>query len=167
MYPFWSAYFGSVTFIIYCIILISIMLIVCAWFLMFHLMFYNISHRIHLLTIFIKMQNEKSKTDIIRNKRQLGQKLRSCGYIFDQICLAFNGVASTFSLSVLFFLTNFMIISATSLFYCYWYSYQLGLTYDASLNGWYFITSFIMIIIILKAAESPRREVLSVLAIKK
>ena len=135
------------------------MLINCAWFLMCHLTFYNISHRINLLTVFIATQNEKSETDVIRNKRRLVNKLRSCGYIFDQICLAFNRVASTFSLSVLFYLTSLMVLSATSLFYCYYYGYLLQRIYDASLNGWFFTNNFIMIVIILKAAESPSQKV--------
>jgi len=135
------------------------MLITCAWFLMFHLTFNNIAHRINLLTVFIKTQNEKSNTDVIRNKRRLINKLRSCGYIFDQICLAFNEVASTFSLSVLFFLTSLMVLSATCLFYCYYYGYLLQRIYDASINGWFFTNNFIMIVVILKAAESPSKKV--------
>ena len=159
MYRLWPQFIGSVVFFIFCVIWIFIMHMICAWFLMFHLIFYNISHRIHLLTIFIKIQNEKGKTNIIGSKRRLGNKLRTCGYIFDQICLAFNRVASTFSLSVLFFLTILMFLSTTSLFNCYNNGYKLGLTYEASLNGWFFMHDFIMIIIILKAAESPRKEV--------
>lgn len=132
---------------------------ICSWFLMFHLTFYNISHRIKLLTIFLKPQNDMKNISLIRNKQRMRNKLRSCGFIFDQICLAFNKVASTFSLSVFIFLPTIMILSVTSLFKCYSYGYRLRLTYDASLNAWYFIQNVTMITVILKAAESPSKEV--------
>ena len=159
MFQLWSPIIGNAAFYIFCVIWIFVMHMICAWFLMFHLTFYNISHRINLLTVFIKTQNEKRETDVIGNKRRLVNKLRSCGYIFDQICSAFNEVVSSFSLSVLFFLTILMILSATSLFNYYSYGYKLGMSYDASLNFWFFIHNFTMIIIILKAAESPCNEV--------
>ena len=135
------------------------MLVICTWFLLFHLIFYNVTHRISLLTVFIQTQNVEA--NIVIEKRRLVNRLRSCGYIFDQICLAFNEVASTFSLSVLFFLTILMILSATSLFFCFCFGFKSQRTYEASIYMLFFITNFMMILIILKAAESPTKEVIN------
>ena len=155
-YLIWSKLVGRLALFIFLFVWIFITLMTCAWFLLFHLSFYNVSHRIRLLNAFVKIRNVDSSATI--GKQRLVNKLRSCGYIFDQICLAFNEVACTFSLSILFFLTTMMLLSTTSLFYGYHYSYQLR-TNEASIYMFYFISNIIMITIILKAAESPSKEV--------
>jgi hypothetical protein len=157
MYPLWSKLAGSVAFLIFSFVWIFIMLMTCAWFLLFHLSFYNISYRIRLLNVFVNIRNVENSATI--GKQRLVNKLRSCGYIFDQICLAFNQVACTFSLSILFFLTTMMLLSTTSLFFCYNYGYQLQRINRASIYMLYFISNIIMVTIILKAAESPSKEV--------
>jgi hypothetical protein len=120
------------------------------WFLLFHLTYYSVSNRIRMLRDFITITTEE--------KVQRIKKLRLCGYIFDQITQAVNELNSTFSFSVLVFLTILMIICATSLFIGL---FSLSAVVREARNTYLFLSfvAIVFILIILTAAESPIVEV--------
>jgi hypothetical protein len=85
-------------------------------------------------------------------------KIRTCAYIFDKLCLAANELNATFSLSVLIVLTIQMILCSTSLFTCV---FVMSTVFEGALysSAALFVTSFVVMVIILKTAESPIEQV--------
>ena len=140
---------GTGIFLLYCFIWVFVMLMTCAWFILFHLSYYNVAHRISLLTSFIHSDGNMKNS----------KKLRTCGYIFDQICQVSKEIGATFSLTVLCYLTVLAILSATSLFYCYHGSYRSQNYSEAIGYFLFFLNSFSMMLCILKSAELPAIEV--------
>ena len=98
----------------------------CTWFLLFHLSYYSISYRIKNLTLFIGSQCGQIKdthtvavvsTASFPSSQRAKAALRTCGYLFDQICQATHEINLHFSLSILMFLTFVMISCSTCLFF--------------------------------------------------
>lgn len=120
-----------------------------AWFIMFYLIYYNISYRLNILTLIIGENNNKS---IDTNKRI--KRLRMCKRLFDQICLVSADIKSTFSFSVLVILTLLIIICSACLFFCIYTLVFInnGLVNALAAN---FIKNILMTLIILIAANSP------------
>ena len=94
---------------------ICLMPVVCRtfahWFLVFHLSYYSISYRIGVLNSFIESLKGQTNSHL-RIKR-----LRTCGYHFDQICLAANNINATFSFIMLINFTMMICVSTTSVFF--------------------------------------------------
>ena len=139
-----------------------------AWFLLFHLAYYSISHRIDILSSFVETIdfNEKKK---MMNYSQSNhpslrvRKLRTCAYIFDRICLASREMNSTFSLSVLLNLFLLMILCSTSLFFFIYATTAPAVPIIIKSQSSYFFYIFLgslqFIIFILLSAESPVKKV--------
>ena len=121
------------------------------WFLLFHLSYYSVSHRIRTLNALVKTTEEKI---------QRIKKLRMCGYIFNQITKTLNELNLTFSFSVFIMLTILMVICATSLFIGL-FSISIADVREAR-NTYLFLSFFAVvdILIIFTAAESPIAEVM-------
>ena len=82
-------------------------------FMLFHLSYYSISHRINILSSLVETAiKEKGNA---KSKRI--QAVRTCAYLFDQLCAAAIEINSTFSLSVLFILVISMIHCFLCLFF--------------------------------------------------
>ena len=158
MYSPWTKIVGTGIFILYFFSWVFVMSITCAWLILFHLSYYNVAHRISLLTSFIRDGN----TTLNSKKKRTANKLRTCGYIFDQICQVSKEIATTFSLTVLCYLTVLAILSATSLFYCFHHIYRSHKNFEAFNYLIFFINSFSMFVSILKSAQLPATEVTNV-----
>ena len=152
MHSPWTKIVGTGIFLLYCFIWVFVMLMTCAWFILFHLSYYNVAHRISLLTSFIHSDGNMKNS----------KKLRTCGYIFDQICQVSKEIGATFSLTVLCYLTVLAILSATSLFYCFHHIYRSHKNFEAFNYLIFFINSFSMFVSILKSAQLPATEVTNV-----
>ena len=135
-----------------------VILQVSAWFILFHLSYYNVSYRINILTSFIQTVQDPLVNPSLRIKR-----LRTCGYLFDQICLVSENLNSTFSLTVLVSLIILMVLCTTSLFF-FIFAISAAVVPNFILLAKFaflfmFIGSVAMIIIILTSAELPIKEV--------
>ena len=94
MHSPWTKIVGTGIFLLYCFIWVFVMLMTCAWFILFHLSYYNVAHRISLLTSFIHSDGNMKNS----------KKLRTCGYIFDQICQVSKEIGAT-----LFFINSSLL----------------------------------------------------------
>ena len=135
------------------------------WFLLFHLSYYNISNRIRKLKDFIQTSYNPIYGSKIIYSPFLAtmssslriKKLRSTGYIFNQICLASNEVNAAFSLTVLLNLITLMLLCATSLFFFIFAISSFKIPDFIENTKWGFL---FMILIILMSAQSPINEVI-------
>ena len=129
-----------------------------AWILLFHLSYYSISHRIGILTSFI--QSLKGKT----NSSLRVKRFRTCGYIFDQICLATNNINATFSFIMLINFTMLICISTTSIFFIIYAMSSVKIPLIITNQFLSFVGIFglsnVMILLFLSSAESSTKEVL-------
>ena len=141
---------GTVGVVLFLFIVNVMLLQMVNWFLLFNLSYYNVSYRIQLLRSFLSASGGKAPI----------QRLRACGYIFDQISRASNELTSTFSFSVLVILTVLMFSSATCLFFGLFHLKTEFKSMKMALLLFSFVF-IIFIIIIITAAESPISEVLS------
>lgn len=143
----------------------------CTWLLLLHLSYYSISYRINYLALFIESKNEE---DGIKDAginvnvlsivlKQRPRMLRTCGYLFDQICQATQEVNSTFSLSILFFLVFIMIFCSICLFFFINVMAEL-VEYSSLKDGVYlfpaaFIVAILMALVILISSDYPVKQV--------
>lgn len=140
-----------------------------AWFLLFHLSYYNISHRIATLSSFIEQSLSSLNLNLGQSTNSKSFRIKTfktCGYIFDQICLAANNINSVFSLSMLIIFTILMALSTTSIFFFIYSMSSLEIPFLIKINFVSFISVFmlcnVMMLIILLSAESPIREVFKI-----
>lgn len=119
---------------------------------MFHLSYYNISHRLSALTTFIRGNQESIQLN------QRIKRLRMCENVFNQICEASVEIASAFSFSVLVILTILIIVSAAGLFFCL---YSLVFIDEGTIKVFVanFIRNAFITLVILISANSPMNEV--------
>lgn len=109
------------------IFLLNFIVLQCgSWFLLFHLSYYSISHRVDTLTSLIKnlsnhFLSEKTWNLFLYRQHQPQdcalKKLRMCGFLFDQISTASNELTAAFSCTALLNLIILMILCSTSLFF--------------------------------------------------
>ena len=128
------------------------------WFLLFHLTYYSISYRIGILKSFVIENNEPQ----ILGERI--KKFKTCGYIFDRICLAAREINMTFSCTVLLNLLLLMFLCSTSLFFAIYLTQStLSIPLVVQSQHYSFIAIFLaslqMILVILLGADSPVNEV--------
>lgn len=150
------------------------------WFLMIHISYYSIAHRISTLISLITMDNgpneeqfgQNQKTVVIKtilvqpanddkSKKDLAQKLRICGNVFSSISRATADLNSVFSVPVLLILVTKLINST-------FYLFQLILYYlkserpvfsevqDDVIN---FLSNFIFILTLMTSFDMPIHEV--------
>ena len=155
---------GSIGSTIFLTFFCFITLQLSAWFLLFNLSNYSIAHRISILTRFIGTENDQMVLKSLTKGPITGlKKLRTCGYMFDQICHVSNLLSATFSANVLVVLTVLMTFCASSLF-LFMYSILGRSSHPFMVNGIYTFLAFftgciVMTIIILTAASGPITEV--------
>jgi len=167
----------GVVFALFFVFLNSLIILqLSSWFLMFHLACYNISYRLGILTSFVGDDNliqPKNKIAVVgkQNSSLFStatsnriKHLRTCGYLFDQICQTCNEIASTFSLSVLAILTILIVMCSGSVFFYFYAMSNLNtptFIQDAKFTFLgCFMVSIIMVLMILFPAETPITEVL-------
>ena len=130
----------------------------CVWLLLFHLSYYSLSYRIQALLSSITHGDMSHHSHSILPYNKMKGEIRTCAYIFDKLCLAASELNATFSLSVLIILTVQMILSSTSLFLSI---FVVSSVVDGALYGsaLLFVSSFVVIVVILNSAESPIEQV--------
>lgn len=83
-----------------------------SWFLIFHLTYYNVAHRISILTSLIVEQfssvyqsdsNESIKFPLVVNRIGRIQTLQEIGYLMNQLAIATNHLQSVFSFPFFWF----------------------------------------------------------------
>ena len=136
------------------------------WFLLFHLCYYSISFRIKILSSLI----ETAAKGKVSGKCKCIKALRSCAYLFDQLCAASVEINSTFSLSVLFILVIVMIQCSLCLFFFIYamselvvHSYIKGATYAFPII---FLMCMGLTLFILITANGPIAQVFSHIEIR-
>lgn len=96
-----------------------------SWFLIFHLTYYNVAHRISILTSLIVEQfssvyqsdsNESIKFPLVVNRTGRIQTLQEIGYLMNQLAIATNQLQSVFSFPVLLALTTSSLSCTICLF---------------------------------------------------
>ena len=148
----------GILFIIFNLMIINLQALF--WFLLFHLTYYSISYRIGILKSFVIENNEPQ----ILGERI--KKFKTCGYIFDRICLAAREINMTFSWTVLLNLLLLMFLCSTSLFFAIYLTQStLSIPLVTAIPSipYSFIAIFLaslqMILVILLGADSPVNEV--------
>lgn len=157
--PAWIPKIGIVSSCLYILIHGFILMQIGAWFLMFHLSYYSITHCLNMLTLFIARNNES----IGMYKRI--KRLKMCKRIFDQICLVSAEIKTVFSFSVLIILTLLIIVCSACLFFCIYtlVFIETGLVDALAAN---FVNNVVITLIILVSANSPISEVNFILSIE-
>ena len=128
--------------------------------LMFHLICYNISHRIGILSLII-LKCLSQRENRIRQEEQI--VLQSVGRLFDQICKAWNEFNSAFSSSLLVISVTSIIFCATSLFFSIYSTSSSVRSIFFEAGSYTFIilmsSSIAIILIFLKSADMPISQV--------
>ena len=142
-----------------------------SWFIVFHLSFYSLSHRISVLASLINSPTpqEQNKTAVFKFRLEHGslpvmpsssltKRIRTCGSLFDQICKVAHELNHTFSLSVLVILMILMIFCSTSLYFSLYASNNL---YEGMFYGFvlFFVFSICVAYAILSSTDLPITEV--------
>ena len=129
-----------------------------AWFLMFHLSFFSIAHRIKCLCLLTQMAK--------LNKKSLDQissqyPIRKCSYLFNQLSSVCCNLNSIFSFTVLLILTTLMTSCLTALYFIF---HDL-LFHGSIIHDFVPSTAFVLVMyvffvfVILQSADLPVQEV--------
>lgn len=138
------------------------------WFLVVHLSYYNIAHRISLLARYINPSETALDSAVFRlfplraikisvqPKRmsdEPAEKLATCGHLFHHLINASSAVNATFSLPFLFILLSATINSIINLYYM---AYAWLVTSCCSISGQInSISNMVMVLALLVAPDMP------------
>ena len=128
------------------------------WLLVFHLSYYNISHRIGILNSFIESLEGQNNSHL-RIKR-----FRTCGYLSDQICLAANNINEAFSFSLIVAFTVLICLSTMSIFFIIYATLSSVIPFTVKNKFSIFIAMFLlsnaMVLLFISSAQSPVNQVM-------
>ncbi len=176
----WAPIIGQTPAIFVCIMSSMLDLQMGTWFLMIHISYYSISHRISTLISLINMDNgpneeqsgQNQKTVVIKtilvqpvnnddkSKKDLAQKLRICGNVFDSISRATADLNSVFSVPVLLILVTKLINSIVYLFkFILYYLKSERPVFSEVQSDINFLSNFIFLMTLMTSFDMPIYEV--------
>ena len=162
MIPNLMPHFGLVGSILHILCTNFVAIVAIGWYALFHLSYYSLSYRISILSSLIARPDQHAEGGLDGPSSQQLKRMRTCGYLFDQICQVSNDINSAFSLSILTILTIMMIDCSTALFFCL---YSLTTLFKGMFYGFltFFANCVCLILVIVISTHSPIAEVQNIL----